>query len=182
MGNTKYIFGMNDRFNGLTQYAFDTVKVLLEDKEFCDKNINLISQNDFSDLIVRNIICCIKDYYHTYHRCPSADTLIMLAKQRATSEFDEQEIDEFFNEIKSRELTDDRREEVKSTLVYLNTFACICRVMNKSKDGLGRGLESVGSLVKLGKEILKSAEELRLSMEQLSYNTAKTSGDWDSDE
>lgn len=177
----KKIFDLGDRADGLSNYNFDVVKILFEDKEFFNEVIDCIDPNDFVDGLARRTVFEMKDYHRGFHIHPSMDTIMINIVNSLPNEFEAEMFKEYFKRINERYLDSDRIAEVKSTILYYNVFANICRLRNNIDDALNRGM-SLNDLMKLYDVTMTYAERVRLSKERLDYNLCETNNDWSDDE
>lgn len=159
MEKKDYIFNYKSD-NGLSDFGIAVLKLLIEDRDFFKANIQLINQNDFIDLWVRESIGRIKDLWYNSNILPSYDTLVIWKKSN------DQYYEEFLEEVKKIKLTPERIEEVKQNFMYLNLFACFCRVHNSTSDSFSDGL-TPNNIVRAVEKALEEAENLKVALNNI---------------
>lgn len=169
MKKQKFLFDVSERYggdpHGQLHFIMDSFKLMLEDDEFFNDNIKLVTPNNYShlDYAFEVSICMLEAYEKTNTR-PSIEVVrgIINAKYGDGTAFKAQSIQEakewekrnitaleankFLDEIEERELDANRVKEVKTYFKFYNMYVYFVGlgnyILDSAKDGLTCNRES----------------------------------------
>ncbi len=118
----------------ISDYLFDLVKLFLSDEEFFKNNIKFVD-NTFKGLpLYKEIICELKNFNNTYGTTPGIDELFMVLYNKNYDEIGrKEELDELYELLKQRELTESRITFLKNSFPYWNSYATLLQIMSDIK-------------------------------------------------
>lgn len=118
-------------------FQYKLVKYFVEDADFFSEVSTIIDQNAFTDPLLRTFVGTLKDYYQKENIVPSYEVIRIPLRQRATSEIELTEWDEFIEKLKKT--TFEGYTVVKDNALKFFKQQKIIRAANKILEIAGTG-------------------------------------------
>ena len=118
-------------------FQYKLVKHFMEEPGFFPGLYSVVEQNTFTELLLRQFVGVLKDYYSNTSLVPSYETMAMLLKQKARMENELEEWDELIKNLK--ELSPEGCEVIEETATKFfrqqNMIKVANDILKKTQDG-----------------------------------------------
>lgn len=139
-------------------FQYKLVKYFIEDQNFFSEVSTIIDQNAFTDPLLRTFVGTLKDYYHKENIVPSYEVIRIPLRQRATSEIELTEWDEFIEKLKRTSY--DGYTIVKDSAIKFFKQQKIIKAANKILEIAGTGeIEQYDECENLLKDALNAGDD-----------------------
>lgn len=127
----------------IQNYSIDVLKVLIEDKEWSESILMSLDANDFNLCDFRVLIGGLQDYFYKKGTVPDYDVLVNYMFGKDCEEglhIEPTNVDKemylgYVNECKSKVLTEDRINQIKTSLPLFSRYILLAKIANLAIDG-----------------------------------------------
>lgn len=184
-GIAGFFYEMNTIFNygeknGLSKFETDIVKLMLEDDEFFEANINYLDPNAFHFGEFRTIVGMMKDIWRQEGVRISAEGLQLRYERMGKSPIDIELFNASLEECADSVVTEERRAEIEAEVKYWNLFKAVAVLVNHGKDAIyGDGVSTFPKLVLVAKTLVANASKVEKALEDLTEGKNNGKNDWE---
>ena len=118
-------------------FQYKLVKQFMEEPEFFQSIYSVVEQNTFTELLLKQFVGVLKDYYYSTSIIPSYETMLVLLKQKARTENEVEEWEELVKNLK--ELSPEGSTVIEETatkfFMQQNMIKVANDILKKTQDG-----------------------------------------------
>jgi replicative DNA helicase len=124
-------------FLGL-EFQFKLAKIFVEEPKYFEEIASIVDQNAFTDVLLRNFVGIIKDYYINTSTVPNYDTISFYLSEKAKTETDAEENEALIKKIRF-ETTYEGHDAVTDMAIKFFKQQNLIKVANKILDIASKG-------------------------------------------
>lgn len=166
----KYLFEPIDT-KVIYNYSIDTIKVLIEDKEFSENILMTIDADDFKLYNFKALIEALQSCYTEINEIPDYDSLIRYIKN---SDLEDNDTLYYINECREKTLEEDRVNQIKESLPLYSRYILLAKIANIIEDAAKAGYTTDKNFCKIENNILGLVSRLN----KFKRNAADDTNEW----
>lgn len=159
--------------NALSDYMCDTIRLLLDDEEFFTISIDVLEPNSFGLEMWRQVAYTIKEFFNFEGVRPTLEEVFSRMLTKARDEIARRELEELYEVLKNRNLTESRKNQIRRSFNYWNMYVLSIKLSNLGRDAAVEGYQSTANFNKVIGEIIKVSDSLKVY-----YNVVNGGNDW----
>lgn len=120
------------------EFQYKLAKIFIEEPKFFEDIASIVDQNAFTDVLLRNLVGIVKDYYSNQGVPPSYELINIFLKEKAKTETDVEEADALIKKVRF-ETNYEGCDVVKDIALRFFKQQNLIKVANKILDIAGKG-------------------------------------------